>query len=66
MAYVKPNFPSKRSFIVAVQDGMVVELQSQSSDMIPENGKIKVRGPKNNVTWEADVTLKNGQIVRIE
>jgi len=72
MAYVKPNFPSKKAFIQAVQDGMTVLLYHPNSDItgaiIPANGIVAVEGPHYPAphTWYANVTLENGQIVRIK
>ena len=71
MAYVKPNFPSKKSFIQAVKDGMSVVIFQPNSDLtgaqIPSDGTISIEGPHYPAphTWYASVTLKDGQIVRI-
>ena len=71
MAYVKPNFPSKKSFIQAVKDGMSVVIFQPNSDLtgtqIPSDGTISIEGPHYPAphTWYASVTLKDGQIVKI-
>lgn len=72
MAYVNPNFPSKKAFMQAVKDGMTVRLYQPNGDLtgstIPENGTISVEGPHypQPHTWYAQVTLKDGEIVRIK
>ena len=72
MAYVKPNFPSKKSFIQAVKDGMSVMIYQPNEDLfnsrIPSDGTISIEGPHYPAahTWYATVTLKNGKIVSIK
>lgn len=72
MAYVNPNFPTKKAFRTAVEEGMAVELYQPNGDLtgttIPMNGKVFVEGPHypKPHTWYAEVTLENGEIVRIK
>lgn len=62
MARIRPSFPSKRSFKLAVQDGMTIFFVPTTEEYIPDNGSFTVQEE----SWSAEITLVDGEIVEVK
>lgn len=68
MAYVNPNFKTKKALKEAVKtDGEIVTVYQPGLGDCPQNGDIDVEGPHypQPHTWYAVATVKDGVIVSI-
>lgn len=67
MAYVSPNFKTKKAFKEAVKEGRPVKLFEPKIGTIPENGIVCVEGPHfpEPHKWYANVTIENGKITKV-
>mgnify|MGYP006919773000 FL=1 len=65
MAYVDPNFPSKKAFLAAIKAGERLEIYSQGPFPVNQNGRNTVEGPHypKAHTWYAAVTVADGIVV---
>lgn len=72
MAYVNPNFKTKKEFKEAVEVGDTIGIYQPNSDLtgaqISQDGIVYIEGPHFPAphTWYAVVTLENGLIVKVE
>lgn len=68
MAYVSPNYKTKKDFKAAVANG-VVHRPYNPSGMFPveQNGRISIEGPHypKPHTWYADCDVTNGIITKV-
>ena len=65
MAYVDPNFLTKKSFLAAIKAGERVEIYSPGPFPVTQNGRVSIEGPHypKAHTWGAVVTVADGIIV---
>jgi len=68
MAYVHPNYPTKKAFREALARGEEMYVFPPGIGTIPENGTVSVEGPHSPRphTWYAQVTVKGGKVVKVK
>jgi hypothetical protein len=70
MAYVNPNFPSKKALKDAVGKGITVEVFNPGlGGEIPPNAKgVAIEGPHypKPHRWYAQVDLENGRVIKVK
>lgn len=72
MAYVRPNFKTKKALIAALKEGKQVEVYQPNSDItgaeIPANGTVYLEGPHypEPHRWYAQGRLENGRLVHVK
>jgi len=65
--YTDRNFKTKKAFREAVEAGKAVRLYSPGLGFPCENGRESVEGPQNAPhTWYAEVTMKNGLVIKVK
>ena len=67
MAYVNPNFKTKKELKAAVEAGRTVTVYQPGLGTVPLNGEIDVEGPHypKPHTWYGMVTLEQGRVVKV-
>jgi len=67
MAYVRPNFKSKKELKDAVAAGKTVTVFQPGLGSVPLNGEIDVEGPHfpQPHRWYGYVTLEAGRVVKV-
>lgn len=67
MAYVEPNFPTKKALREAVAAGKYVAVFSPGPFPATVNGRETIEGPHypEPHRWYAQVEVQNGQVVRV-
>ena len=67
MAYVSPNFKTKKALKEAIADGKPVQVFQPGLGTVPEDGQIALEGPHypQPHTWYATGTMKDGQLVKV-
>ena len=65
MAYVSPNFKTKKAFKAAFKAGNNLEIFQPGIGSIPYTGTICVEGPHNRHTWYATAHFKEGKLVKV-
>jgi hypothetical protein len=68
MAYVNPNFKSKKALKEAIKDGKTVEVFQPGLGTVPMDGTIALEGPHypEPHKWYAVGTMKNGKLVEVK
>ena len=68
MAYVDPNFKTKKALKEAVNAGDYVMVFSPGLDPVPQNGEVSIEGPHypKPHTWYARVTVENGKVIKVK
>lgn len=68
MAYVDPNFKTKKALKEALAAGQSVGVFQPGLGTVPENGTIALEGPHypKPHTWYAQGTIENGKLVKIK
>ena len=68
MAYVSPNFKTKKELKAAVADGKSVMVFEPGIGSVPQDGKVSLEGPHypKPHTWYAEATMKNGKLVSVK
>lgn len=68
MAYVQPNFKTKKAFKEAVKDGKQVTVFSPGPFGCNENGAEYIEGPHypEPHRWYAQVVVKDGVVVKVK
>jgi hypothetical protein len=68
MAYVHPNFKTKKALKEAVAAGKEVTVYQPGPFPIKQNGQIAVEGPHypQPHTWYATVVVENGVVVKVK
>jgi hypothetical protein len=67
MAYVSPNFKTKKALREAIASGRSIGVFQPGLGTVPENGRIALEGPHYPAphTWYATGTLENGRLVKV-
>lgn len=65
MAYVNPNYKTKKAFLAAVKSGVEHEPWSPGPFPVQQNGSVTIEGPHypEPHRWYAVATVKNGKVV---
>lgn len=68
MAYVDPNFKTKKAFKDAVAAGEPVYVFSPGPFGVAQNGQVAVEGPHypKPHTWYATATVEDGKVVKVK
>jgi hypothetical protein len=68
MAYVEPNYKTKKEFKEAVKAGVTHWPYSPGPFGVPQNGNITIEGPHypQPHKWYADCVVKDGVIVSVK
>lgn len=67
MAYVYPNFKTKKALKEALAAGMSVEVYQPGLGSVPRNGTIDLEGPHypQPHTWYATATIVDGKLTKV-
>jgi len=67
MAYVHPNFKTKKALKDALATGQPVTVFEPGLGSVPENGKVCIEGPHypRPHTWYATGTILSGRLVKV-
>ena len=68
MAYVDPNFKTKKALKEALDFGESVVVYQPGLGTVPENGMIALEGPHypKPHTWYAEGTMEGGRLVKVK
>lgn len=68
MAYVNPNFKTKKALREAIAAGKHIDVYQPGLGTVPTTGRIALEGPHYPAphTWYADGTMQDGKLVRIK
>jgi len=68
MAYVHPNFKSKKALKDALKEGKSIDVYQPGIGSVPVNGRIAVEGPHypEPHRWYAECTMKDGKLVSVK
>lgn len=68
MAYVSPNFKSKKALKDALKAGQTVEVFEPGLGRVPTDGYVALEGPHypQPHTWYAEGTMAHGRLVRVK
>lgn len=65
MVHISPDFPTKKAFKEAVAAGRKIRIYSPGPFPVPQDGKAVVEAPANYHKWYAQVTVKDGIVVKV-
>ncbi len=67
MAYVFPNFKTKKALKDAIKEGKEVTVYVPGLGSVPANGTAAIEGPHFPAphTWYASVTIQDGKVVKV-
>ena len=67
MAYVDPNFKTKKALKYALEKGNHVTVYQPGVGEVPENGSVYLEGPHypSPHRWYARGTMKDGKLVKV-
>jgi hypothetical protein len=68
MAYVEPNFKSKKELKEALKAGKDIEVFQPGLGTVPLNGHVTLEGPHypRPHTWYAEGKMENGRLVSVK
>lgn len=68
MAYVSPDFKTKKALKEALAAGRFVDVYQPGLGIVPENGRIALEGPHfpRPHTWYAEGTMQDGKLVKVK
>lgn len=68
MAYVSPNFKTKKALKEALAEGKYIDVYQPGLGSVPTNGTIALEGPHypQPHTWYATGTMKDGKLVAVK
>ena len=68
MAYVDPNFKTKKALRDAIENGVVIGVYQPGLGTIPDNGTFQLDGPHYPAphTWYGVGTMKDGELVSVK
>jgi hypothetical protein len=67
MAYVSPNFMTKKALKEALARGEIIGVYQPGLGVVPNDGPISLEGPHypKPHTWYADGTMAGGKLVKV-
>ena len=67
MAYVSPDFKTKKALKEALAKGEDIDVYQPGLGTVPVNGKVSLEGPHypKPHTWYATGTMENGKLVKV-
>lgn len=67
MAYVHPNFKSKKALKTALENGAEVIVFQPGLGSVPVNGEVALEGPHypEAHTWYAEGVMKEGKLIKV-
>lgn len=68
MAYVSPNYKTKKALKDALKEGKTVSVFQPGIGTVPDNGTISLEGPHypKPHTWYGTGTMKDGKLVSVK
>lgn len=68
MAYVSPNFKTKKALKEALMKGSPVDVYQPGMGEVPENGAVYLEGPHYPAphSWYAEGLMKDGKLVKVK
>lgn len=68
MAYVHPNFKTKKALKDAIKVGRSIEVYEPALGTVPENGRVHLEGPHYPAahTWYAQGQMVNGKLTKVK
>lgn len=68
MAYVSPNFRTKKALKEAIAQGKPVDVFQPGLGTVPENGSVALEGPHypEPHRWYAEGRMENGRLVSVK
>jgi len=68
MAYVRPNFKTKKELKLALLAGEAIEVFQPGIGSVPANGIVYLEGPHypEPHKWYAEATMANGKLVKVK
>jgi len=68
MAYVSPNFKTKKALKEALVAGQGVDVYQPGLGTVPNDGRITLEGPHYPAahTWYAEGTMQGGRLVKVK
>jgi hypothetical protein len=68
MAYVSPNFATKKALKDALASGQTIEVFQPGLGSVPTNGRIALEGPHypKPHKWYAEAMMENGKLVKVK
>ena len=68
MAYVSPNFATKKALKEALAAGKPIDVYQPGLGTVPTNGRIALEGPHypKPHTWYAEAVMENGKLVKVK
>lgn len=68
MAYVNPNFKTKKALKDALKEGKPVDVYQPGLGTVPTTGYVALEGPHYPAphTWYAAGTMENGRLVKVK
>jgi hypothetical protein len=68
MAYVSPNFATKKALKDALASGQPIEVFQPGLGTVPVNGRIALEGPHypKPHKWYAEAMMENGKLVKVK
>lgn len=68
MAYVDPNYKTKKALKDALAEGKNVSVYQPGLGTVPVDGTITLEGPHSPAphTWSAQGTMKDGKLIKVK
>lgn len=68
MAYVNPNFKTKKELKAAIAEGKSIDVFQPGLGTVPVDGRIALEGPHypQPHKWYAEGTMENGRLVKVK
>jgi len=66
MAYIDPNYKTKKALREAIAQGKNVSVFSPSLFPVNQNGMVTIEGPHGYHKWYAQVIVKNGMVTKVK
>lgn len=68
MAYVSPNFKTKKALKDALAAGQSIDVYQPGMGSVPTTGRVALEGPHYPAahTWYAEGVMENGRLVKVK
>ena len=68
MAYVSPNYPTKKALREALASGKSITVFAPGLGSVPVNGTVHIEGPHypKPHTWYAEGTMRDGKLIAVK